>query len=540
MTNDAEIVALFESEDVIVDTWPSQVRKKLNVDDPLVSVGVATLEAGHSFVVTGIPGDGKSHLSLSVAERFFETYAKPLTSINPHRAQDTDFSQSAGVLLSDASTLEPSVIIEIIDDVRNQGKVALIAINEGPLQDLAGDSEFFKHVRDLSHDRDVRVDEAEKVRVIDLFGRQSIHSDFASKALQKILDNVSACPSCLDRRECPRIHGAKALTESPLAQQRLLQLIRVGSDATYRLTAREVWGILLALFYGQRCPTNYSGEGAFRDGLWWNRLYSSVGQAKLDQLIVALRDIIDPVKVARSSDADLWRGRGTLWESLPVTQTAPADLHLSDPSEALRAFEDVKRESFFFDESWDTSRDVMTSSNAGDFSQLIDMVMQGKHQDVISRIVEAINWYRSTIREDQEVVIARHNQFNMSKRVEAYISNERIAIEALDLQLPYAASVEEFPDAGFRPRQLDLSWREEPASPLVVDLEFWSALNSRRTTYVNRSQEQIDYALDLFFAAAPSSVGHKARFEVLIPSQKIRREYRLRRRDGERIIELDR
>jgi len=325
-----------------------------------------------------------------------------------------------------------------------------------------------------------------------------------------------------------------------MAQRRLIELIRIGSDAAYRLTAREVWGFLISLFFGQRCPRSAYGESSFRKGLWWNRLFEGVGQSKLDQIVISLNDLMNPLEVARASDADLWLGRGALWDSLPVTQTSPARFGQSNPEEALRAFTDVKRETFFFDESWDTDAAVSMASRAGEFGSLVTDALSGDRRETISRIVEALNEYRSGLSDDEDFVLARHNQFNVSKRVQAYISVEQVSVDSLELGLPYESSLTAFPEYGFRPREVHLYWQEAPSSVLVIDLDFWTTVRAHRTVYVDRTQEAVDYALDLFMAAAPSRAQPVGRIEVLVPDRRVRREYRLRRRTQERSIELSR
>ena len=65
---DRSLADLFEWGAVFADRWPTAVRHRLDVPDPLADPIRAALKSGRSAVLTGSAGDGKSHLAMTVLD----------------------------------------------------------------------------------------------------------------------------------------------------------------------------------------------------------------------------------------------------------------------------------------------------------------------------------------------------------------------------------------------------------------------------------------------------------------------------------------
>jgi hypothetical protein len=110
------------------------------------------------------------------------------------------------------------------------------------------------------------------------------------------------------------------------------------------------------------------------------------------------------------------------------------------------------------------------------------------------------------------------------RRPYALAAGAKLPIEQLDISVPYAHESAIHPGAGFFPDHLLLSWR---ASEQVLGVSFdtWRRLRDERSMTVDRDQEALDFALDLFMSQAPAKAiddpevhyyDHERQEEILI------------------------
>lgn len=532
---DAELAQLFASGDVIVDTWTPQVRRRLHVADPLVDVAVEAISTGRSFVATGVPGDGKSHLLWAVRDRLGEL-GQAVTVVERPSDLPVDPSQTGVLMLTDISALGPEHTVALTSSALESATLLLIAINEGPLDDVAQVSPFFESVRAAAHRPVFAWPVGDDPLVVNLSGRQMVHSALASQVLRQIIENVGPCRNCGDTRNCPRVQGAQHLRESPLAQERLLELLALAADGENRMTPRDIWAFLLSLFFDGVCPRQ-AGEADQFAYFWWMRVFDGTGQPKADLTAAAIRNEFDPVRIPRSSDSELWRREGPAAEALPQWATPPKRIALTDRQAAVDAFVFLKRQSFFFDESWQASESVVQSSPTAEFQTLVKELMDGEQVIALEKIARAVNSYRSGIPEDQEIVVARHHKFDVRKRPSGFLASGRVSIDKIAVELPFQVEAAAWPDSGFIPREIHVIWRDGGSQPLVIDASVWKSLKQRRGLSADREQEALDSALDGFFSEAPIAASISGTVEFLVPTDGTRRQYRVRATRGRQSIE---
>jgi hypothetical protein len=105
----------------------------------------------------------------------------------------------------------------------------------------------------------------------------------------------------------------------------------------------------------------------------------------------------------------------------------------------------------------------------------------------------------------------------------------------VDIKVPYQFEAHRYPEAGFFPTRIYVSWRDSDQL-LTLDFPTWRRLQEERTLTVDREQEILDFSLDLFMAQA--SVTATDDPEVLVYDHRRREETVLRIRPDERKIEV--
>ena len=79
----------------------------------------------------------------------------------------------------------------------------------------------------------------------------------------------------------------------------------------------------------------------------------------------------------------------------------------------------------------------------------------------------------------------------------------KLPIERLEVRVPFAYESEKYADAGFFPNRLLLRWIGSE-QVLLVSFDTWHRLQEDRSLTVDRDQEGLDFALDLFMSQAPA------------------------------------
>lgn len=527
-----ELRALFESGAVYADRWTPQIRAALDVADPLTTAVVEALNQGRSVVLSGNAGDGKSHLA-----------QRALDQVIPRRCLEVTASQpiprpvSAGslIFIRDASGLSDEQVIESIAAAKAAAVPILITINEGPLASLAqrADNEYFRQIRDILHERAVggTVPDPPDTLILSLSGRQLTRADFVQGVLQRLLPVVSPCTTCGKSRGCPRVVGARMLRKSARARTRIELLLRLLTDGGQHLSAREIWVFLIDLFFGWRCPPGGT-EADQLPGYFWMRIFE--GDSRL---AVQISEQFDPIMIPLArEDVALWQGRfdqvdidGPYPGSSPDTMSS----HL-DEEAGLRGFTSAKRCHFFFGKKLDAEGTLERRSLAPQFGRLLQQAMT-EPRPVIRDLVGLINKYRLSLETENELWISRHHGFAAHRRPAGLGAAAKLPIEKLNVLVPFKFDAQEHTDAGFFPTKLYLHWTGSEQL-FTVDFDTWERLKHHRTLTVDREQETLDFAIDLFMAQADVPAVDDP--EILIYDHRRREKTILRIRPEERRIEV--
>ena len=526
---DRDLADLFERGAVFADRWPTAVRHRLDVPDPLAAPVLAALKAGSHVVLTGAAGDGKSHLAMTVLDDL-----APMSILEVLRGRALPVYLPAGtvVFLRDVSALTDRDVLAAVRRAKENGLVLLLTINEGPLDSLAPQDQtgFLGEVREVIHcrSRGLHIADPTDTVVVNLSGRQLTRGTFVSGALLKILPVVRPCHVCGKSRNCPRVKGAQLLRRSKIAQDRIVRLLQMLTDRGRHLTAREIWAFLIDLFFGWTC-ISANDEIEQQSGYFWNRVFD--GDNAIAQ---AIRCDFDPLRVARArDDASLWLGRSDdLGINIPLTP--PRVLARSSIDEGQTMFTSAKRYFFFFAKSWEVDQTLAAFVPASQFGMLLARAA-ADGDTVAAELAGMANAFRLGLKTREDLWLSRHHSFAAHRRPAVLAASGKVPSSSLVVHVPFSDDAAAYPGSGFFPHRLLLGWHDSDQE-FIVDFATWRQLQGERNLIVDRSQETLDFALDIFLAQGkpPEAVDP----EVLVYDHRLRRQATLRLDASERRVEV--
>lgn len=528
----ASLGTIFEQGIVYADKWAPDVRSALDVADPLTSVVADSLQAGTRVLISGNAGDGKSHLAqqaLGLLPNRSCLEVKPDTNLDTARVDDQV------IFVRDASALPDATLKSVVESVARLNLPMLMTINEGPIANLAGAAGhgFFKEVRDVFHGRaqGERVEDPDGTLLINLAGRQLARSEFSKSVLELILPHVSPCTTCgkSKAKSCPRVHGANLLRKSSRARERVCRLLSLIASGGKHLTARDIWVFFIDLFYGHTCLPGDPLDNAH--GYFWNRIFDDE-----TQLSQELNANFDPVRIPLpTADSALWLGDlDTAAFGVAYPGVSPVDAYRSSDVDGMAAFTSAKRAYYLFSKQVDNEAVASQSSQAPLFREMLESSFR-EPRAVLRQIVSLLNRYRLTTTTETELWVSRHHGMAAHKRPSALAASTKAPLDALELMVPHQYDSERFPASGYFPDSLLLRWKDNSPT-FTLDFSTWSELQRRRTLAVDRPQETLDFAIDLFMAQA--KVSPEPDPEIRIFDHKDRKTYQIRVRHSERGFEV--
>ncbi len=528
-----EIRELFERGTVYADRWTSEVRSVLDVpDSPLTDAVTSALNERRSVVIAGNAGDGKSHLAQCALDRLATRTCFEVTFDTP--APDP-VPRDSIIFIRDASSLSDQTVLATVQASRSAGATLLMTINEGPLSSLAASAprSFFSHVRDVLHQRSVGEDEnqIDDCLVINLAGRQLPRSEFVLGVLDRLLPSVTPCATCgKSSTTCPRVVGAKMLRSSKRARRHIGDLLRLLSDGGRHLSAREIWVYVIDLFFGWVCPPG-ADDVENLAGYFWMRIFDGENGVASD-----ISRQFDPVTVPMArEDVHIWQGRfDNIKSDVGYPGSAPSSLSRDSEEHGLRAFKSAKRCFFFFGKELDVDQILAKRSLAPRYGTMIQRAMK-EPRPVIRELVGLINNYRLGLDTENDLWITRHHGLAAHRRPSALAATGKLPIDKLKLQVPYGRESALYTRSGFFPTRLYLAWLSSDQY-LQIDFSTWERLTEQRVLTVDRSQETLDFALDLFLSQADIAATDDP--EIHVFDHRRREETVLRIRPEERKIEV--
>ena len=358
---------LYRSTKSYADRLSQEELDDIHVDLGVDAYLLEQVKAGRQIIVTGNPGDGKTHLIERMRARLESEGAKVIT---------------------DANAVSNNEMLDAWRECASTGRPFVLAINEWPLYVLhrLAHPEGFGPVKEAL--RQVTTArffvEAQRpsppqgdVRVIDL----SLRNLLAPSVVRKMLDKLSEGRFTSGFHPAdPALKNREALRET-LVQERLSSLLEVVATRFGHATVRQLVGFVAYLITGGRSAAERLriGQGAS------SFMYSTLAfEGGVGPLFDAVRTIFDPALITHPEwDERLWLGDTAANDWL---QGAPPGIMSLPESERADAFRIIKRRFFFEHRSGadllemlprdeKTFRGVLSTEIEGGLSLVRDLVL---------------------------------------------------------------------------------------------------------------------------------------------------------------------
>ena len=332
---------LYYGESTNADLTDLRVRSRLHVPSPLDQLVPTVASQGLDLVLTGNPGDGKSHLIATL--------------------QDRGSLDGCDVVL-DLSARPSASVLDTWTAAVNAKRSFILCANEGPLRDfltLAGEHPLVRtRARELSAqlgrltltNADTFPPRPEEAWLIDLADRNVLGSDTIEQALKKVC-NSEFLPS-VGLRTTDSSVGRNLLLfgESVECRARFARLVgHAGRRLDEHVTFRQLWAcISYALTSGKSENTVRHDLNTGHVGLGTYPVDHLVKVQAKGALIKAIRTFADPVDVSIPDlDDDIWfRGEPRHGDWLCESPSAEPPERLwarGERESALANFESLKR-----------------------------------------------------------------------------------------------------------------------------------------------------------------------------------------------------
>ena len=276
------------------------LRAAITVPTGLERALAAGLGVGRDVVVAGSAGGGKTHL-LDVLRHAHSNHL-------PELVEWPDLGAGGGSFIwyvADATALDRDQRLRIFEERPRECEAVVVAINEGPLLDLAHELPLspWRRAVELLHKAQSGVVEQlndDAPVVLDVGGFDPVQADVPAKLLAlPIVGEVihtSTC-RCEDERVCPR-RRAWRLLENPELRSRVNDLLRVVNLSGSGVLFRDLWDFIADVVLGGSCDSSPPTSAWF-----WRIFFGS------SAVSARLRTVADPaLTVFPRAEGHLWHG----------------------------------------------------------------------------------------------------------------------------------------------------------------------------------------------------------------------------------------
>jgi hypothetical protein len=343
------LLELYYGKATNADLVDKDSRALLHVSTPLDEFIPEQVRRGRDVILSGNPGDGKSHAVRNLA--------------------DKGYLDGAEVEL-DLSARPTAEVVERWAAARAAGRPFVLCANQGPLGELIAALRQHATLSETGAELASQLGKLTAARVEDLprEPKQAILLDLADRNLLEEKTLVAALARICHTKFLPPLsvtiqrrtsagRNLSLLAESPEVRQRLAQLFVIaGRRSGEHFTFRHIWGALSYALTGAKQPStlqqeHYTGVGDDTFPLSMIARASGKGAGK-GPLIEAMRRFADPATAADPRlDEDLWNkgapARGSWFHERfdeEYQPTPPARLwDEGRHAEALDALRHIKR-----------------------------------------------------------------------------------------------------------------------------------------------------------------------------------------------------
>ena len=452
----------------------------IHVSTKLEKFVLDRLSAGKDVVLTGNPGDGKTHLIMKLAAE--------LEAVGAVFHTDATAEESYDTIISDWQV------------ARAARKPFCLAINEWPLLEMIrAYSDRFAPLAEVSGqvDRAVVYDAAPPatdptVVVVDLNHRTLVDRSILNPVLTTLTADrfYPECPSCPARETCDVPRARRALTQDRV-RERLFQLLELVAKRGHHVTMRDLQGFVAYLITGGRsCEQLVSAMEPLP--------YFAAAYEGSSDLFEVVRVAFDPARVTHPLyDEGLWSGGIGAAGWLPGSpEPLPASAVPDDPMTAMRQ---AKRRFFFEHVEGARLLSLVPQDERFFYDMLAAAGTQG--EQVVRRLVGLLNrFFDPQERTDNALRLWSRHRYD-ARWSPAYVSVRQILADQFTVLKPRLSSLVE--DAlAYVADHLLLQAASDDGVPvqLRVDLALVSTLfDAQRGLPLALRSPEIIKRIDVFF-----------------------------------------
>ncbi|WP_210346906.1 hypothetical protein [Aminobacter sp. SR38] len=427
---------------------------RLHITSGVETFLASKVRAGHSIVLTGNAGDGKTHL---------------LRQMKP------ELEVAGAIVVEDATALMRAGSVQPILDKWRQAIEAqrpfCMAANEYPLYQLRIADKESKHLAEVSrqchhrlaYGRSTEDENADGLIVLDLSLRNPLSANLIDAMIDRLLSDAALKQAVMGSSE-PIARRNVELLSLPRVRERLRALADRLIALGYRATVRELWILIARMVFGRL------GRGDFERPDWYSEALFTHDD-RFDATI-ALR-AIDPA----GSSHPLWDGAlEQRSESVRRGWALRQPLPSPHPTLAWADFAALKRR-FYFEHERGDEVFALADPDANEFQALLQG-QRGSGPGLVSKLVEAINAAYCPVRfdsRDQHLYLWNGHRFH-EQPSRSFVAGDRIAADQFALEVPrLPARIEGAFD--YHPDHVVLTASALPGKPrLRIDFPLWQTL----------------------------------------------------------------
>jgi hypothetical protein len=276
------VIQLYRGATAYADVMPEAVLDRLHIETKLDKCVLRSVQKGRDVLLTGNPGDGKTHLLRVLKTKIVKVAPK-------------------AVILLDASETPNTDIIAAWKSARRRKVPLCVAVNEGVLKELADSFPEFEPVCQAQHaveesiayvttsDGNCAEASGSSVTVFDLSRRNVLSAEVVTQVLDKVSEAAQIPPPEQPISEFSDFWRNVGLLRSSLFRARLQQLFDRIARRGYHATLRELQALVSYLLFRGSDLSAMANEDGLSEHFLTELIFSGKGR-----LFDALRDGFDP------------------------------------------------------------------------------------------------------------------------------------------------------------------------------------------------------------------------------------------------------
>jgi len=387
------IRSLYRGRSGYADNLEGEFLHAIHIETKIDEAIISAIQSGNDVVLTGSPGDGKTHLIRVLSKKL-------------------DALSNSPIIELDASCLSNEELYQKWCSARKEHRPFVLAINAAVLFSLVEHYPSFPPIRDAWKQMTNAVvfdgkgiTSTENTVVFDLSRREILHKDVVAKAIEKVTSDAfyTECrKNCPNVNSCP-VHYCRKYMRYPLFQERLSVLLSRISLMGMHISLRELLSFLSYLiFAGRSCSQliETAGNDVFD-------IVSLIFEHGQGQAFEYIRRSFDPASITHP-----------IWDELLLAASIKdnwVDEHFV-PLEAIDStnsdqFDLRKRQFFFFNEYGKVLLEIC-DDDASRFQKFLDQ----DDKQIIRELISKLNAFFGVKRTNAELEMWNGHRFNNSPR----------------------------------------------------------------------------------------------------------------------------